>query len=149
MTAPHEDVAAFRARLRPWLAANMPSADDAVGDIERGLDYEVLVARHRELQRRLWDGGFAGICFPREYGGLGLTAEHRAAFNDEARGYEMPTAFNMPTFAIVAATLLEFATDAQLSRHIPAMLRGDELWSQFLSEPTGGSDVAGALTSAE
>jgi alkylation response protein AidB-like acyl-CoA dehydrogenase len=148
MGVQHEDEDAFRARVRRWLAANMPPAHGAVGDIERGFGYDVLVARHRELQRRLWDGRLAGICFPREYGGLGLGADHRRVFNEEALGYEMPTAFNMPTFAIVAATLLEFGTEAQLTRHIPAMLRGDELWSQFLSEPTGGSDVAGALTSA-
>jgi alkylation response protein AidB-like acyl-CoA dehydrogenase len=46
------------------------------------------------------------------------------------------------------ALLLEFGTEEQKQRHIPAMLRGEEVWIQFLSEPGGGSDAAGAVTSA-
>lgn len=138
----------FRQRVRDWLSDNMPLVGDGAAAIERYTDYESVVKRHRELQRRLWDGRLAGICFPREYGGLGLSTQHRLVFNEEARGYEMPTAFNTPTFSIVAPTLLDFGTPEQLSWIIPAMLRGDHLWSQFLSEPSGGSDVAGALTSA-
>ena len=44
--------------------------------------------------------------------------------------------------------LLDFGTEEQKQRHIPAILKGEELWMQFLSEPSGGSDVAGALTTA-
>lgn len=46
--------------------------------------------RARELQKRLYDGGFAGICFPREYGGLGLDYEYQKAFDAETLDYEMP-----------------------------------------------------------
>jgi alkylation response protein AidB-like acyl-CoA dehydrogenase len=60
----------------------------------------------------------------------------------------MPIFCNIPTLSIVGPTLLEFGTDEQKSRHIGAILRGDELWVQFLSEPTGGSDLAGAVTTA-
>ena len=54
----------------------------------------------------------------------------------------------MPTFVPCAAVLLEFGTEEQKLRHIPAILKGEEIWMQFLSEPSGGSDVAGALTTA-
>ncbi len=54
----------------------------------------------------------------------------------------------MPTFSPCAAVILEFGTEEQKQRHIPAILKGEEFWMQFLSEPSGGSDVAGALTSA-
>ena len=60
----------------------------------------------------------------------------------------MPTLINVPTFVPCGAVLLEFGTEEQKKRHIPAMLKGEELWMQFLSEPSGGSDVAGALTTA-
>ncbi len=60
----------------------------------------------------------------------------------------MPTVFNVPTLSILAATLLDFGTEEQKKRHIPAILRGDELWVQFLSEPSGGSDLAGLVTRA-
>ena len=60
----------------------------------------------------------------------------------------MPTLFNVPTLSILAPTLLDFGTEEQKERHIPAILRGEELWVQFLSEPSGGSDLAGLVTQA-
>jgi alkylation response protein AidB-like acyl-CoA dehydrogenase len=140
-----EPVEDFRARARAWLAGNMPAfADRAVGradDARRDVE--------RRLQRRLWDGGFAGICFPAAYGGLGLTVEHQRAFTEESLPYDMPFSLNVPTFGILAATLVDFGTHEQNLRHLPAILRGEELWVQFLSEPSGGSDLAGCLTRAD
>ena len=94
-----ESVAEFRARAKAWLAANMPRVDVASPPVlER--DSIALGQRAREIQRRLYDGGFAGICFPSEYGGLGLDYEYKKAFDAEAVGYEMPVVLNVPCFAI-------------------------------------------------
>jgi alkylation response protein AidB-like acyl-CoA dehydrogenase len=60
----------------------------------------------------------------------------------------MPTELNVPTLSILAATLLDFGTEEHKNRHIPAILRGEEMWVQFLSEPSGGSDLAGLVTRA-
>ena len=68
--------------------------------------------------------------------------------NEELVGYEYPTRLQAPTLSPCAAVLLDFGTEEQKLRHIPAILKGEEIWMQFLSEPSGGSDVAGALTSA-
>ena len=106
------------------------------------------VARDREVQRMLFDAGLAGVCVPTEYGGQGLTVAHQRVLNEELRGYEYPTRFQIPTFTPCMAVLLDFGTEEQKLRHVPAMLKGEELWMQFLSEPSGGSDVAGALTTA-
>jgi alkylation response protein AidB-like acyl-CoA dehydrogenase len=106
------------------------------------------VARERELQRMMFDAGLAGVCFPKEYGGQGLTPAHQQALNEELVGYEFPSRFQVPTFTPCASVLLEFGTEEQKKTHIPAILRGEELWMQLLSEPSGGSDVAGALTTA-
>ena len=145
-----ESVESFVARARAWLPEHLPRRDATQRVHGFGSDEEELAAvQHaRDLQRTLFDGGFAGICFPREYGGLGLTPAHQRAFNDVCAPFEMPTLINVPTFVPCGAVLLEFGTEAQKKRHIPAMLRGEELWMQFLSEPSGGSDVAGALTTA-
>jgi len=97
----------------------------------------------------LWDGGFAGICFPKEFGGLGLTIEHQHAFTEESLPYEMPLHLNVPHFSILGATLVDFGTDEQKAKYLPPMLKGEQQWVQFLSEPTGGSDLAGCLTRAE
>ena len=143
------NIESFRLRARSWLADNMPPlSSEAPPRSSVGLD-QPMVDRARDLQRRLFEGGFAGLVFPREYGGQGLTPEHQYAFNEETVGYEMPTLFNIPTLSIIAPTLLEFGTEDQKRRHIVGILCGDELWVQFLSEPSGGSDLAGAITRAD
>jgi alkylation response protein AidB-like acyl-CoA dehydrogenase len=143
-----ESVESFRARARAWLSANMPrrAAEDADGF--GGQRDETAWLRARTLQRLLFDGGFAGICYPVEYGGLGLTPEHQKAFNVEAAPYEMPLLLNIPTFSICGPVVLEMGSESLKREHLPAMLRGDEVFVQFLSEPRGGSDLAGVTTRA-
>jgi alkylation response protein AidB-like acyl-CoA dehydrogenase len=146
-TDSQEDVESFRARARAWLAESMPPLPEGMTNQQLSRQDE-SGERARRLQRTLFDGGFAGICFPVAYGGLGLSRAHQRAFTRESLGYQMPTVFNVPTLTILAATLLDFGTEEQKLRHIPAILRGDELWVQFLSEPSGGSDLAGLVTRA-
>ena len=145
-----EPVDSFIERAEAWLPENLQRRDPRKGWMGFGSDEEELaeVERMRATQRTLFDGGFAGICFPVEYGGLGLTPAHQRAFDEVCAPYDMPVLINVPTFVPCGAVLLEFGTEEQKRRHIPAMLKGEELWMQFLSEPSGGSDVAGALTTA-
>ncbi|WP_096288220.1 acyl-CoA dehydrogenase family protein [Mycobacterium ahvazicum] len=143
-----ETVAEFRRRARAWLAENMPRQGPAEAALlER--DAEVSWHRARELQKTLYGGGFAGICFPREYGGLGLGYEYKKAFDAEAQGYETPLLLNVPSFAICCATILDMGSEEQKRTHISAALRGDEVLVQLLSEPSGGSDLAGVITRAD
>jgi alkylation response protein AidB-like acyl-CoA dehydrogenase len=95
-----------------------------------------------------FDAGLAGICFPRDYGGQGLTPAHQYVLNEELRGYEYPSHLQSPSISQCGAVIFDFGTEEQKRRHLPAILRGDEIWMQFLSEPGGGSDVAGAVTTA-
>jgi alkylation response protein AidB-like acyl-CoA dehydrogenase len=144
----------FAVRARTWLADHMPPAPQTSGDsflASTGDSDEDVLARIaicRDLQRRLYEGGFAGICVPVEYGGQGLTPAHQAAFNHELDGYDYPADIQASTFIPAMALLLEFGSEEQKLRHVPAMLRGEEIWVQFLSEPAGGSDAAGAVTTA-
>jgi alkylation response protein AidB-like acyl-CoA dehydrogenase len=148
-----EDLEAFRRRARDFVQANLglASVRTAAGALRNDLtDEEELaeVTREREVQRMLFDAGLAGICFPTEYGGQGLTPAHQRVLNEELAGHEFPTRLQAPTLSPCTAVLLDLGTEEQKRRHIPAILKGEELWMQFLSEPSGGSDVAGALTSA-
>ena len=143
-----ESVEAFAARARAWLAENMPRLDPANPPLAARGD-DAAWQRVRELQKRLYSGGFAGICFPREYGGLGLGVAYQKAFDAETVGYEMPLILNVPTFTICCASLLDTGSEAQKRQHIPAALRGEEVLVQLLSEPSGGSDLAGLITRAE
>jgi alkylation response protein AidB-like acyl-CoA dehydrogenase len=143
-----ESVDEFALRARAWLAANVPRIDRDHPPATR-LDQEVSWQRARELQMRLYEGGFAGICFPREYGGRGLSIEHQKAFNAESSGYEMPLILNIPSLTICCATLLDVGSEAQKREHVSAALRGEEVLAQLLSEPSGGSDLAGVTTRAD
>jgi alkylation response protein AidB-like acyl-CoA dehydrogenase len=104
----------------------------------------------RQLQRKLYDAGYAGISFPKEYGGQALTLEHEQAFNEEARHYLTPDfgVLGGTTMGVCARTMLAHASPELLKRHIPRILAGDELWVQFFSEPEAGSDLAGIRTRA-
>jgi alkylation response protein AidB-like acyl-CoA dehydrogenase len=143
-----ESLEDFTARARRWLADNMPRLDPD-RPARAGRDDAGAWQRARELQKLLRDGGFAGICFPREYGGLGFDPSFQQAFTAESAGYEMPIMLNVPTLAICCATLLDTGTEAQKREHIAAALRGEEVLVQLLSEPSGGSDLAGLITRAD
>jgi alkylation response protein AidB-like acyl-CoA dehydrogenase len=141
-----EPLEEFRQRLRSWLKANVgPTRPMHHADTD---EQELAALAHsRELQRRFYDAGFAGLIFPKEYGGAGLTPAHQQVMNEEIRGYDFPR-FQVPTFSPCASVILECGTEEQKLRHLPPIMRGEEIWMQFLSEPGGGSDVAGAQTTA-
>jgi alkylation response protein AidB-like acyl-CoA dehydrogenase len=144
-----ESPEAFRDRARTWVASNLPRAEGHGGNLE--IDDEEkrrTVAEDKELQQAIFDAGFAGIRYPEQYGGQGLTREHQVAWHEATAGYRVPTTFTV-THGILGPTMLDFGTEEQKARHLPAMLSGRELWVQFLSEPSGGSDLAGLLTRAE
>ncbi|WP_199253387.1 acyl-CoA dehydrogenase family protein [Mycolicibacterium mengxianglii] len=147
-TAISESVQEFAARARTWLAENMPRIDPDKPPFSVRAE-AVSWERAKELQRRLYAGGFTGICFPREYGGLGLDHAYQRAFDAESRYYEMPLILNTPTLTICAATILDMGSDDQKRDRISAVLRGDEILVQLLSEPSGGSDLAGVITRAD
>jgi len=142
-----ESPEAFGARARAWVVRNLPPADGPAG-LEVDDEHEArIITEARQLQKLIFDAGFAGIRFPREYGGQGLTRAHQLAWREAAAGYRLPSAFNV-THGILAPTLLQYGTAEQKARHLPAILSGQELWVQFLSEPSSGSDLAGLLTRA-
>ena len=142
-----DELEAYRLKARAWLAETLPRLPEGKNNWQLAQEDE-MGERARRLQRLLFDGGYAGICYPAEYGGQGLSRPFQRAFTQESMGYQMPTTFNVPTLTILAPTILDFGTEEQKLRHLPAILKGEELWVQFLSEPSGGSDLAGLVTTA-
>ena len=140
------DVAEFRIRARAWLEANAPrraSAGDADG--EPGA---AGIAEQKAFQAKLYDAGFAGITWPREYGGQGLTNAEQIAFSQEARDFALPTSAFIIGLGMPGPTILELGTEEQKKRYLPKLLRGAEIWCQLFSEPAAGSDVASLTTTA-
>ena len=151
MTTPTNlDLDTYRHEARLWLAANLERRSPAmrIGATESRTAGEIAISR--DLQRRLYDGGYAGISFPKEYGGQGLTHAHERAFRQEALGYTTPDfgGAGIVMFGPIARSMLAHASPEFLHRHIPKMLSGQELWCQFYSEPEAGSDLAGIRTRA-
>jgi alkylation response protein AidB-like acyl-CoA dehydrogenase len=137
-----DELVRYRMQAREWLASNMPPLDPRSDPNEQPKEHL------KDLARRLHSGGYSGICFPTEVGGAGLTRAHHSVFCEEAADYELPVYLGNPGLSIIAPPIMEFGTDQQ-REHVAAMLRGDRLFVQMMSEPTGGSDMAGALTRAD
>jgi alkylation response protein AidB-like acyl-CoA dehydrogenase len=135
----------LRAEVREWLESNAPSAvDPASGQKGR-------LAAARAWQRVLHDHGWAGLGWPRKFGGRDWTPIDVATFQqEEAKVLDWHTLkrpFNV-ALNLAAPALIEFGSAHQRQTHLPAILRGDEFWCQLFSEPGAGSDLAALRTRA-
>jgi alkylation response protein AidB-like acyl-CoA dehydrogenase len=135
-----ESVERFRVRARAWIETNLPRRDPLAA-------VEMTMAEARVVQGSIFDAGFAGIGVPKRYGGAGLTLEHQQAWADEVRGFQVPEPLFV-SLGMLGITLLDHGSEPLKERHLPRILRGEELWLQLLSEPSGGSDMAAAMTRA-
>jgi alkylation response protein AidB-like acyl-CoA dehydrogenase len=138
------DEGAFRERVRAFLAANATKRVE-LGEVPAYVPRDV----GQGFQLLLADAGLAGLTVPTEYGGAGLTKRHAEVFHEEAAEYWLPTGLFTITIGMCVPVLLEFGTEEQKRAHIPAMLRGTEIWCQMFSEPEAGSDVASLKMRAE
>ncbi len=116
-------------------------------------DYGAILppALHDEAcawQRRLYDGGYAGIHWPKEFGGQGLTPAHTSAWVVECAKAQVPPFLNMVGIVLAGGSLLAFGTPEQQGEHLEPIIRGDRVWCQLFSEPDAGSDLAALTTSA-
>jgi alkylation response protein AidB-like acyl-CoA dehydrogenase len=154
--APESPDDAFRARARAFLEAHArrrrPGDDDFarfrfLGDPSPEADAE-HVRRGREWQRALFDSGWAGIAWPKEYGGQGGTAAQARIFAREQARFDVDVGVFAVGIGMVGPTLIAHGTAAQKARYLPALLRGEEVWCQLFSEPGAGSDLAGLRTRA-
>jgi alkylation response protein AidB-like acyl-CoA dehydrogenase len=141
-----QSAAEFRSRARSWLAANVPPKTGAADASAKPGAADV--AAQQAFQAKLYDAGFAGITWPREYGGQGLSNAERIAFNEEARNFTLPVSAFTIGLGMPGPTILECGTEAQKKRYLPKLLRGEEIWCQLFSEPSSGSDVASLTTTA-
>ena len=155
--APESPDDAFRERARAFLEAHArPRRTDEddfarfrfLGDASPEADAD-HVRRCKEWQRTLFDGGWAGIAWPKEYGGLGGTLAQARTFAREQARYDVEAGAFAVGIGMVGPTLIAHGTEEQKERYLPALLRGDEVWCQLFSEPGAGSDLAGLRTRAE
>lgn len=132
----------FRQEARAWLRANVPTEPRPEGGPE-------MVRFDRDWQRRQYDAGWAGISWPTEYGGRGLSlVEQLIWFEEYALAGGPKLGLNLIGLSHAGPTLIACASEEQKRRYLPAILRGDAFWCQGFSEPDAGSDLGSLRTSA-
>ncbi len=133
------DLARFRTRCVTFLTENAGDEPGAGVEDPRG---SVAMAEARAFQAELFDAGLAGLAYPVEYGGQGLTAEHEAIWREEAARFPRMTAMLGISQGMCLPMLNEYGTVEQRAAYQAKVIRGDEVWCQMFSEPGAGSDVA-------
>ena len=139
------DTDAFRDELRSWLATHLTPevAEAGAHSITRGT-LELL----RTWNRTLADGGWAAPAWPVEHGGRGAGVAEQLAYLEEMSRVRAPGPVNVIGVSNIAPAIMQFGTPEQRARFLRPMLRGDEIWSQGMSEPDAGSDLASLRTAA-
>ncbi len=140
--------AAFRAEARAWLQTHAKPLEGTRRDPWGGKDEATHVASCKAWQRTLYDGGWSGITWPKEYGGRGASAIEAAIFNQEAAKFDVSSGVFAVGIGMVGPTLITHGTPEQKERYLDPLLRGEEVWCQLFSEPGAGSDLAGLSTRA-
>ncbi|HSS09423.1 MAG TPA: acyl-CoA dehydrogenase family protein, partial [Acidimicrobiales bacterium] len=143
------DEAAFRLEARAWLEQHAKLRPDGRRTAPNDAAAEAAHVRAcKEWQATLYEGGWAGITWPKEYGGRGGTAMQQVIFNQEQARFDVTAGAFTVAIGMVGPTLIAHGTPEQRARYLEPMLRGEELWCQLFSEPGAGSDLAGLGTRA-
>ncbi|WP_431029334.1 acyl-CoA dehydrogenase family protein [Lysinibacillus sp. LZ02] len=137
----------FRQELRIWLEENLPEGWlDGKRDLPE--DDQERKAFLRAWQRKLYEGNWAGVHWPKEYGGRGATHIQEVIYQEELARMKAPPVLNFMGINMVGPTLMQMGSPTQKERYIDKILSGEEIWCQGFSEPNAGSDLAGIQTRA-
>ncbi len=136
----------FRKALRAWLSEAVP----AHGDPPPINDWPARRAYDTGWQKKLFDAGYAGINWPREYGGRDASLSEQLVYYEEIARLNAPyVGVNFVGMLHGGPTIITEGTPAQKERHLPYILDGSQVWCQGFSEPGAGSDLASLSTRAE
>jgi alkylation response protein AidB-like acyl-CoA dehydrogenase len=138
----------FRDEVRDWLKKNLPRGWverlRQGSDVPRPEAYEFL----RGWQRKMYDAGFVGLTWPKEYGGRGLTFMEELILAEEMALAKAPPVLNILAIGMAGPTIIAYGTEEQKKRYPAKMLSCEEIWCQGYSEPNAGSDLASLQTRA-
>ncbi|KMY54400.1 acyl-CoA dehydrogenase [Bacillus sp. FJAT-27231] len=138
---------AFRQEFRTWLENNLPDGWlDGKRDIPE--DKEQYSEFLRNWQRKLYEGGWAAIAWPKKYGGREASLIEEIIYQQEMVRVKAPPLVNYVGIHMVGPTLMQIGTEEQKEAYIQKILTGEEVWCQGYSEPNAGSDLTAIQTSA-
>jgi alkylation response protein AidB-like acyl-CoA dehydrogenase len=142
--------AEFRAAARAFLDRTAQRREPSVGMVYRAdSENPDFRAKARHWQAEKADAGYAGITWPKEWGGRGGSAIQQVIYDQEEAKYAVPRGIFEIGLGMCIPTLCTWGTQAQRDRYARKALRGEEIWCQLFSEPAAGSDLAGLRTRAE
>ena len=131
-----EDIA-YRKQVRTWLEQSLPASPPRT------------LEERKVWHRKLYEGGFLGMGWPKEYGGQGARPMEQAIVADEMARAAAPAPTNGLGLGIVGPTIVVHGNEWQKKRYLQKILTAEEMWCQLYSEPNSGSDLASLKTSAE
>ena len=138
------DEAQFRSELCAWFEANLPAGlRGHPGGAARYADDAV-----RDWSRALYEAGYVGLTWPKDYGGGGKPYSYQAIFLEEMARAEAPQHLGVIGLGMAGPTIVARGTEAQKARYLQRILSADEIWCQGFSEPGAGSDLSAVRTSA-
>ncbi|MDX6480537.1 MAG: hypothetical protein QOG85_1047 [Gaiellaceae bacterium] len=137
--------AAFRAEVRAWIDVNLP--EDKRGSRGGAQRFEDPFVR--EWSRLLYEAGYAGLTWPKEYGGAGAPYTYQAMLYEELAAAQAPPHVGVIGLGMAGPTIIAHGTEEQKARYLQPLLAAEEIWCQGFSEPDAGSDLAAARTRAE
>ncbi|QLQ35857.1 acyl-CoA dehydrogenase family protein [Micromonospora robiginosa] len=138
--------AAFRAGLRDWLARSVPVTTGTAGAPARGRWDDVDAVR--SFSAALHEAGYAGLTWPVEYGGRGLSPVHQAIYLEESARAEAGEHIGVIGLGMVGPTVIACGSPAQRAWYLPRILTGEIIFCQGFSEPEAGSDLSAVRTLA-
>lgn len=148
-----DDLKAFRADTRRWLEVSCPESmrtkmvpgeEVNGGSRRRGSNPDAYLWLERMASR-----GWTVPTWPKEYGGGGLDKATFLILLEELQRIHARPPLGGMGVSMIGPTLLEYGTEDQKRRHLPAIARGETAWCQGYSEPGAGSDLASLSTRAE
>src|SRR5947208_9326208 len=137
----------FRKEVRAWLEGNVPEELRGKAFASSRADVEA-VRRLRAWQKTMWEAGYVGMNWPREFGGRGAPLTERIILYQEMARAGSPQFVNRGGLSMLGPTLMKHGTPAQQRRFLQRILTADDLWCQGFSEPNAGSDLANVQTRA-
>ena len=141
------DITAYSARADAWLQSVAAEFGSAA---RKGLSEAEDLALGRRYLKARFDAGYAGINWPVEFGGQGLTHIEKVAFETEEMKYGMPNSYFGISLGMPVPIMMKFCEDKAFVRErVLKALQGEEIWCQLFSEPAAGSDLAGLRLRAE
>jgi alkylation response protein AidB-like acyl-CoA dehydrogenase len=138
----------FRREVVAWLEENLSGEFAAVRGRGGTGDEGSMIEERKAWERRLGEGGWIGLAWPKEYGGRELPITQQVIFYEEYARAGGPGRIGHMSEGLLAPTVIAFGTEEQKQRILPPILKGEEIWCQGYSEPNAGSDLANVQTKA-